>query len=307
MLHTTGESGPEYRYHLLRVASERFQSDLSALDAQQLAEAHRQAQRTFELETLVLASPEAQGVLISPERLDAAIGELLGRYEDASAFERDLARNGLDLPILRRALWRELAFDAAMQRVSAREPEPSELDERLFYELHRERFTTPERRAVRQILITVNEDFAENRREAALARIEHLAERLRESRGGTRDSLIQRFASLARKRSECPTALEDGRLGEAVRGQLYPQLDALLFRLQEGEVGGPVETELGFHLILCERIRPARTLPFAKVREQIRTRLHERRRLQCQKDWIAELRARAAAPLAVRADDLAET
>ena len=112
MLDTTGEPRPEYRYHLLRVASERFKCDLSALDADRMAEAQRQARRTYELETLVLGSPEAQGVLIPPERVDAAVEELMGRYEDADAFEQDLARNGLDLRVLREALRRELAFDA---------------------------------------------------------------------------------------------------------------------------------------------------------------------------------------------------
>ena len=87
----------------------------------------------------------------------------------------------------------------------------------------------------------------------------------------------------------------------------------MLFRLQEGEIGGPVETELGFHLILCERIRSARTQPFAKAREQIRAVLEERRRLSCQRAWIAELRAGAAgsaegqSSVGIQAGDVAET
>ncbi len=288
-----GEPRPEFRYHLLRIAAERFKADLSALDAAQTAEAHRQAQRTFELEELVLASPEAAGATIPPERIGAAVAEVRGRYADCAGFESDLARNGMDLEILESALRRELTFDAVMQRVGARGSEPTELEERLFYELNQDRFTVPERRAARHILITVNDAFPENRREAALARIERIAERLRESRGGPRSGQIQRFGALARKHSECPTALEEGRLGDAVRGKLYPELDALLFRLREGEVGGPAESEIGFHLVLCERIRPARTMPFSKAREQIRGVLVERAQRNCQKAWIATLRERA--------------
>ena len=40
-----------------------------------------------------------------------------------------------------------------------------------------------------------------------------------------------RFADLASRHSECPTALEGGRLGEVVPGQLFPSLDAALFAL----------------------------------------------------------------------------
>ncbi len=233
----------------------------------------------------MLASPEAAEVLIPESRLDGAIAELADRYPARDDFLSDLARNGLDEGTLRNALRRELIFDACLQRVGSRRPPISELDERLFHSLHLERFTEPERRTVRQILITVNEDYAENRRDQALERITALGEKLA--------ARANRFASSARKHSECPSAMEDGRIGTLARGQLYPELDALLFSLREGEVGGPVESELGFHLLWCEKVHPARTLPFAKARQRIRQVLEERGARNCQKHWIGELRAAA--------------
>ena len=95
--------------------------------------------------------------------------------------------------------------------------------------------------------------------------------------------------ALAEAHSECPTALEQGLLGEVARGKLYPELEAVLFTLQEGHFGGPVETRLGFHLIFCERIHPAQAPPFTKVRDAIRTRLVERSRRDCQQAWLAGL------------------
>jgi len=106
----------------------------------------------------------------------------------------------------------------------------------------------------------------------------------------SRDLGARRFGALARRHSECPTALEDGSLGEVRRGQLYPELDALLFRLAEGEAGGPVESELGLHLLYRERIHGARILPFSKARDRIRCLLLERQRHKCQRAWLAELR-----------------
>ncbi len=83
------------------------------------------------------------------------------------------------------ALRRELVFDAILQRVGARHPPVEEIDAWLYYELHRERLTRPERRTARHILITLNEAYPENRRAAVLARIEHLADQLRvPGRGG---------------------------------------------------------------------------------------------------------------------------
>jgi len=131
-----------------------------------------------------------------------------------------------------------------LQQVAAHHTAVSELDVRLFYHLYGERFRTSERRQIRHILITLNPDYPENTRAAALARIEH-----------ARDTLAgrpQHFAGLARRLSECPTAMEGGRLGPVVRGQIYPQLNQALFHLREGEISGVLESELGFHLLLCE-------------------------------------------------------
>jgi len=284
-MNTDPDRPPEYRYHLLRAAQERYQRNPSALAPDQGAQARRQADKTFELEDLVLSAPEASGLVIAQTQLDAALAEIAGRYPDPEFFAEDLARNGLDEAVLRRALQRELAFDAVMARVAARAPSIGELDLRLFYELHRDRFTRPERRTVRQILITVNDDFVENRAAEALARLERLADRL--------VGRAQRFGALARRHSECPSAMEDGRLGTVARGQLYPELDAALFALAEGEVSGVVGSELGFHLLWCEKIHPALSLPFNKVRDQVREVCEGRQRRNCQKAWIAQLRQSA--------------
>ena len=282
---THPERPPEYRYHLLRAAQERFQRNPSALAPEQLDQARRQADKTFDLEELVLNAPEARGLVISEGQLDASLGEIAGRYPDPADMHEDLARNGLDEPSLRAALRRELAFDAVMAKVATRAPALGELDLQLFYELHRDRFTRPERRTVRQILITVNEAFPENSTAEALARIQRLADRL----GGR----AQRFGALARRHSECPSAMEDGRLGTVTRGQLYPELDAALFALAEGEVSAVVGSELGFHLVWCEKIHPELRPPFGKVRAQVETLVSERQRRNCQKAWIAELRRSA--------------
>ena len=137
------DTSPEYRYHLLRAATERFQCNVASLEPEQRAEADALARRTFDLETLVLGSDEARAVVIPETMVERAFEEVRGRYENETALGDDLARNGLDTDGLRRALRRELTFDAVMQRVGARFEPIGETDLQLFYELHRERFTRP--------------------------------------------------------------------------------------------------------------------------------------------------------------------
>jgi len=271
-----------YQYHLLRGALDRFSKNLAELDERQLTEARRQADKTYGIEAMVLASPEAREVAIPADQVDAAFAEVASRYSDSPAFEADLRANGLDKDRLRQALHRELLFDGVMQRVSARRLTVSQLDARLYYELHTEKFIVPEQRSARQILITVNEDFAENSYPAARARIDKIAEKLRRS--------PNRFADQARKHSECPSALEGGRLGEVRRGQLFPQLDSALFSMREGAVSEVLETEVGFHLLLCEKILPSRAVSFSRAEPRIRALLDERNRRNCQKSFLKRLR-----------------
>jgi len=282
------DTSPEYRYHLLRAATERFQCNVASLEPEQRAEADALARRTFDLETLVLESDEARAVVIPEAMVERAFEEVCGRYDNETELGDDLARNGLETNGLRRALRRELIFDAVMQRVGARFEPVGDTDLQLFYELHRERFSRPERRRARHILITINDDFADNTRAAARARIDRLAGKLREPH--TSNGLTERFEQLARRHSECPSALEGGSLGTLPRGKLYPAVDAALFALEEGRISPVVESPVGLHLVLCEQIEPGEDLTLEQARPRLREALEARRRRDAQRAWIDGLR-----------------
>jgi len=276
-----------YAYHLLRAAVSSFKRAPGDLGPQELQRAETLAGAALELESLVLASREAAQVQVGAQSVQAAFARVAARYADERELRADLLRNGLEVDDLREALQRELRFDATMERVGARAEPVGDVDMQLFYELHRERFQGAEKRLVRHLLITVNDAYPENTRGAALQRLRDLAGRLRRQ--------PRRFGALAREHSECPTALEGGRLGLVEKGKLYPQLDSVLFALRAGEVSDIVESEVGLHLLLCERIDAPRALPFSSAREHIAKLLTERRQHAVQKAWIESLRRGAGA------------
>jgi peptidyl-prolyl cis-trans isomerase C len=285
MMRANGDEGEEaavFNYHLLRNSLDTYRKNLTQLDADEQSVVRRKAQKSFEIESLVLASPEAGKVQIGAAQLDRSLREVAERYADEQDLQQDLQANGLTLDVLRRALHRELLFDGVMQYVASRSAEISEVDMRLFYEMHRQRFSEPERRVASHILITINEDFAENNRVAARCRIDRLLEKLA-GRGN-------RFRDFARRYSECPSAMEGGRLGEILKGQLYPQLDQALFAMAEGAISPVLESPLGFHILYCEKIKAGRRQPFSKAAPRIRELLLARQQRNCQKVWLSELR-----------------
>ena len=273
---------PELVYHLLRSAVERFSKGVSELDERQYEEASELAKKTYALESLVLSTAEARDVVIPQNKLDQAEAEIANRYESREEFLADMSANGIDLAALRSALQRELLFDAVMEVVSLNSLQVSDVDIRIFYELHKSQFTVPEKRTARHILITVNPQFPENVRELALERITTIAEKAY--------AKPKRFPQLARKNSECPTAMKDGLLGDIHRGVLYPELDAVLFSMQEGSVSEVIETEIGFHVLMCEKIKPGKITPRAKAEKRIHQIMQDRARHACQKAWLDQLK-----------------
>jgi peptidyl-prolyl cis-trans isomerase C len=274
-------------YNLLRAALSLYKKSPAELAEDQLYRAKIQALNEFSIENRVLKSPEASAVIITEQELHRSFQEIQGRYEDEATFYRDLEKNQLNKDSLLAALHRQCKVNTVLELIASRAPTISEVDIGIYYHLHAGQFDLPERREVCHIFISINQDYPENTHETALSRIQELAEKLHKK--------PHKFADLALRFSECPTALQGGALGTVPQGTLYPELDAVLFKLKPGQVSDVVQSEIGFHLLLCKSIQKAETLSLAKVTPKIHQLMKERARSNCQRAWLAGL----AAPVTV--------
>jgi nitrogen fixation protein NifM len=268
-------------YLALKAAQKLYSKATAALLPDEFERVQTAAQQQYKLETRVLVAPEARDVLVPPATLKAALQEIRGRYPGEAEFASDLARNGMDEAGLATALEREMKVEAILEKVGTRAERVSDMDVELFYQYHPEQFRRPETRLARHILITVNETIADNTRSAAHKRIATLATRLQKE--------PQRFEEQALKHSECPTALDGGKLGDLPRGKLFPQLDKALFELKAGEVSGVLESELGFHILRCDAITEATVLGFEQAKQHIRKLMEQKRKRVCQQAWMKGL------------------
>jgi len=268
-------------YNLLRAALALFKKSPNELAEAELQQAQIQALNEFRIESRVLNTPEAAAVIITDQELQRAYQEIRDRYDDEDAFFSDLEKNQLSKASLQAALHRQCKVNTVLESIASHAPAISEIDIGIYYHLHAEQFNRPERREVSHIFISINPDYAENTPEAALSRAQELAEKLHKK--------PHKFADLALRHSECPTALQGGVLGIVPRGTLYPELDAVLFNLKPGEVSDVVKSEIGFHVLLCKSIQKAETLSLAKASPKIRQLMKERARRTCQRAWLAGL------------------
>jgi len=168
-------------------------------------------------------------------------------------------------------------------------------------EAYRERlaeFEQPTRVRVAHILVRVPtiggsaaEDAARAKAEAALQRV----------RGGAD------FGQVARELSEdTATAPRGGEVGLASPGELTPEFEKVAFGLKPGEVGGPVRTPFGYHVIKTMEVVPGSKKELRQVADQVRTRLVGERQLRllaarAEETQQALLRARTAEDFAAEA------
>jgi nitrogen fixation protein NifM len=260
-----------------RIARQRFgQSPASLADARR-ADVVAQAAREADVIAKALQHPLANEVDADAEVVREAAEGLVGDAGDRASFERQLRHEGLSWEALCNAIGEELRAGLVLEKVGAGAA-VDEAQVQAWYERNRTRMVLPERRVGRHILITLNEDYADNTRVRAQQRL-----------GKVADALLAGadFAELALAHSECPSALNGGNLGEVRRGQLYPELETVLFDLSPGEVRA-VESPLGLHLIRCDFVFPAEPLSYEAAAPSIRRKLEELERNRVMKAWLRE-------------------
>jgi nitrogen fixation protein NifM len=229
------------------------------------------------IEEAILASPQAANVVVPDATLRTRVQEIRQRYPDNVAFAQDLERIDLSEADLEKAVERDLRVEAVLEQVVSAVPPVSLIDAEIYYRLHPDAFDRPESRRLRHILITFDKP------EGRLKALKTL-ENLRSTAIST-----EKFAAAALRYSQCPTAMDGGRLGLVKRQQLYAELEAPAFALLEGEISPAIESPIGLHIVRCDEILPSGMLSFDEVSQKIIERLSDKRRQETQKIWIKQL------------------
>lgn len=102
------------------------------------------------------------------------------------------------------------------------------------------------------------------------------------------------FATVARERSEdSVTAARGGDLGVFKKGDVFPEIEELAFKLKAGDVAGPVQTERGLHIVRAGGVTKGRVVPEKEAKAVIAEREKVKAFMQRVDDLTAELRKAA--------------
>jgi peptidyl-prolyl cis-trans isomerase D len=171
---------------------------------------------------------------------------------------------------------RRRVLAAVLPAASVPAPAVTDADVEAAYKARQSQFEQPPRTKVSHILVKVPsvggsaaEDQARARADAALARI----------RGGAD------FAQVAKDVSEDPaTASRGGDLGLIGAGELVPDVDKLIQTLKPGEVGGPIRSPFGYHVVKVFERLPGSRKELKEVASTLRATLTAEGQLRAHRD-----------------------
>ena len=139
------------------------------------------------------------------------------------------------------------------------EKKPDAATIKTIYEANKEVFTVPDTTSAAHILVKVDRASGE----AIVAEKKKLADALKAKVVGKPDAV---FAAVAAESSDDPSGkARGGDIGTFKRGDLFPEFEAVAFKLKEGEIAGPVQTDRGFHIIRGGGVAMGRVMPMREA------------------------------------------
>jgi peptidyl-prolyl cis-trans isomerase SurA len=149
-----------------------------------------------------------------------------------------------------------------------------------YYEAHPQEFTLPERVTLSEISLST-----EGKSPEEFAAVRAKAEGLRSSVLNGDD-----FNRVAQLYSQGSTAKDGGALGTFKKGELAPQIEAVVFQMNKGQISEVIQTRTGFEFLKVEDHFQAGLQPLDAVQADIFNTVHAQKTLPLMRDYLAELR-----------------
>ncbi len=168
----------------------------------------------------------------------------------------------------------QLIIEALLKKKLTTESKITDQDLQKYYDDHKEEFKKEREIETRQIVVKTEQEAREI--QARIAKGED-------------------FAELAKKFSLDPSAkATGGNIGYHAKGTLIPEYEQAAFKLTKvGQVAPPVKTQLGYHIIKLEGVKPGAYASFAEVKDFIRQKMMQEKQAEVLQNYIEGLKKNA--------------
>jgi peptidyl-prolyl cis-trans isomerase SurA len=156
---------------------------------------------------------------------------------------------------------------------------PSE-EVKTYYDAHSQEFTRPEQVVLTEIFLST-EGKSPEEMESVQKKTEDLRNRVVKG---------DDFNEIAKRYSEGSTAKDGGDLGTFQRGQLSPQLEAIVFKMEKNQITDVIQTKTGFEVLKVENHFQAGLQPLDKVENEVMNKLYMEKMQPSMRTYLGELR-----------------
>ena len=234
-----------------------------------------------------LVSRKASSVEIKDADLEAEIGRVKSQFPSEDVFKAEMQKAGETDSSFRDTVKRMLQQQKWMQDQIGDKAAVPEADVKKFYDENKKEFEHPELVRASHILILTPEDADEKtvaeKKKAADAALERVTTKKED------------FTAVAKEVSEEPGAKESGGdLDFFPKDRMVPEFANAAFGMDKGEISKePVRTKFGWHVIKVTDRKPAGSMPFDEVKQQVTSYLEGSKRREAVRSVIDGLRSDA--------------
>jgi foldase protein PrsA len=192
---------------------------------------------------------------------------------DEDKFKQELAKSKLTEEELRTELKGNLIKERLADEIT-KDVTVTDAEIQKYYDENPDRFTNPESRDVAHILVDSE------------TKANELYQQLQDGAD---------FAKLAKENSTDTASAESGGKLTDVKGSFVPEFEEVAFALETGEIGKPVKSQFGWHVIKAlADTKPASLMPFAEAKDSIREQLLQQKQASVTADWVSKIEAKYA-------------
>ena len=258
---------------------------------QSMGDEARQQLRDRLLQTIIenriqLQQAEREKITAEDSEVQEQVAEIMKKVgaQNAADFDKVIKEQGLTLDGLKKRIREQILVQRLTRRKVALRISVTEQEIDAYMAANRDKLETGLTFEARHILFAPDPPETEDGWTAARKKAEEVY------------ALVQRgedFAALAKKYSQDPSGKDGGSLGTLKRGELTPEIEQAILRLQPGESSPPTRSPVGYHLFHLDARETLTGDALTQARSQVRDILYREKYDARLKEWIADIKQRS--------------
>jgi peptidyl-prolyl cis-trans isomerase SurA len=240
-------------------------------------------------ELLMMQRGKELGYTMSTEQFNGIVENIKkeNKLEDEAQFQAALKQEGMTMADLRKQMERTMIIQRVQQNEVMGKFQVTDAELKMYYESHKETFTTKPQLTLRELLVAVpTSDRGVNvaLEEEAKTKAESIRKRLLAG---------EPFARLAADVSDSPSKANGGLVGPVTPDVLAPELQKAIEGLKPGDLTEVLRTSRGFQVIKIETLDPGTIKSFDESRNDIADRIASEKRRGEYTKFLERLREQA--------------